>query len=120
MALSTGPDAPSAPRMTVTLTLGEPSVIVVTGEVDLDGAGPLRHAVDAALDHHPHLVFNLEGVTFADSTFLSTLLLARCTAQEREGSVRLQEPSATVHRLLELTGALELFPVITTGQLKQP
>lgn len=119
MTSSPDPGAQSAPRMTTALRLGSPSVIVVAGEVDLDGVGPLRQAVGVALDHHPHLVFSLEGVTFADSTFLSTLLLARNTALEQAGSVRLLAPSAIVQHLLALTGALELFPVITAEQLKQ-
>lgn len=106
--------------MTVAVALGEPSTVTVTGEADLEGVGPLRRALDGALDHHPHLVIDLAGVTFADSTFLSTLLLARQTALEQAGSVRLRAPSDIVRHLLDLTGALELFPVITTGQLKQP
>ncbi|WSR66335.1 STAS domain-containing protein [Streptomyces sp. NBC_01198] len=92
----------------------------MSGEADLDGTGLLLGAVDRALDHHPHLVFDLAGVTFADSTFLTVLLQTRQTAASKGGSVRLLAPSASVHRLLSLTGALGLFPVISAGQLKHP
>ncbi|WP_443054302.1 STAS domain-containing protein [Streptomyces sp. IBSBF 2435] len=107
------------PPLSVTCALGSPSVVTVAGEADLDGAGSLRDAVDRALGHHPHLVFDLAGVTFADSTFLNVLVQARQTALDQEGSVRLLAPSPTVHHLLDLTGALALFPVITAEQLKQ-
>jgi anti-anti-sigma factor len=108
------------PRMTVTLTLGEPSVIVVAGDMDLDDIGTLRDAVDRALRHHPQLIFDLAGVTFADSTFLNTLLIARESALEQAGSVSLLAPSTVVHHLLAITGAAALFSVVTAEQLRQP
>ncbi|MFI9102954.1 STAS domain-containing protein [Streptomyces fildesensis] len=103
---------PRGARLTVSLALGEPGVVTVAGEVDLNGVGPVREAVDRALDHHPHLVLDLSGVSFGDSTFLSTLLQARLHALERSGSVILLAPSAPVLRVLTITGALELFPVM--------
>ncbi|MEV5788024.1 STAS domain-containing protein [Streptomyces sp. NPDC052287] len=90
----------------------------MTGAADLDGRSLVSDAVDRALDHHPHLIFDLAGVTFADSTFLTVLLQARLTALEHGGSVRLLAPSASVHHLLALTGALSLFAVVTAEQLK--
>ncbi len=110
---------PRGARLTVSLTLGEPSVVTVAGEVDLDGVGPVRDAVDRALDHHPHLVFDLAGVSFGDSTFLSTLLQARLHALERSGSVILLAPSTPVLRVLTITGALELFPVMNQEERRQ-
>lgn len=107
-------------RFTVDARLGEPSVIAVTGETDLNSTGSLWGAVDAALDHHPHLVFDLGGVAFADSSFLNVLLHARNAALERQGSVRLRSVSSQVQNLLDLTGAAELFPTTTGEQLKQP
>ncbi|MEV4999170.1 STAS domain-containing protein [Streptomyces niveus] len=108
------PAARGEPAMTVTLHNGRPGVIVVTGEADLVGVGPLSEAVDHALSQHPHLVLDLAGVTFADSTFLNTLLRARLLAQENEGSVHLLAPSTVVRHLLKLTGAEVFFPVLTS------
>ena len=110
---------PSGPRLTVTCAVGSPSVITVNGEADMGGLDLLRDAAERALAHHPHVVFNLAGVTFADSTFLNVLVQARQTALDQEGSVRLLAPSATVQHLLDLTGALILFPVVSAEQLKQ-
>ncbi|MCM2423836.1 STAS domain-containing protein [Streptomyces sp. RKAG293] len=91
----------------------------MAGEVDLNGVGPVRDAVDRALDHHPHLVLDLAGVSFGDSTFLSTLLQARLHALERSGSVILLAPSTPVLRVLTITGALELFLVMGQEELRQ-
>jgi anti-anti-sigma factor len=115
-----GGDDEDNARLTVEARLGEPSVITVSGECDLDSIGSLQGAVDAALDHHPHLVFELGEVAFADSTFLNVLLRARNTALERQGSVRLQSVSSQVQHLLDLTGAAGLFPTTSGEQLKQP
>lgn len=106
------------PQLSVSCALGSPSVVTVRGEADLDTVGLLQEAVDRALGHHPHLVFDLAGVTFADSTFLTVLLQARQTALGQGGSILLAAPSSSVQRLLGVIGAADLFPVSTTGQLK--
>ncbi|WP_433887444.1 STAS domain-containing protein [Streptomyces sp. CA-111067] len=98
--------------MAVTLQLGTPSVIGVAGEADLDGIGPLQHALEQAARHHPHLVLDLSGVTFADSTFLNALLRARDRALGEGGSVRLRAPSSCVVHVLAVTGADVLFPIV--------
>jgi anti-anti-sigma factor len=96
-----------------------PGVIKVVGEMDLDTSDPLRGRVDRALGQHVHLVLDLSGVTFADSTFLNTLLRARQKALERGGSVSLLAPSDSVRHLLRLTGAAALFPVVTADELDE-
>ncbi|MEU1536362.1 STAS domain-containing protein [Streptomyces fagopyri] len=109
---------PDGTPLSVTYALGSPSVVTVIGDADLDGRSLVSDAVEHALNHHPHLIFDLAGVTFADSTFLTVLLQARLTALEHGGSVRLMAPSASVRHLLALTGALSLFAVVTAEQFK--
>lgn len=108
----------SGPSLSVSCALGFPSVVTVCGEADLDTAGLLREAVDRALGHHRDVVFDLAGVTFADSTFLTVLLQARQTALVQGGSILLAAPSISVQRLLSLVGAADLFAVATPEQLK--
>jgi anti-anti-sigma factor len=120
MDASPVPAPAGSQRLAVTTELGAPSVVTVAGESDLDNIEPLYTAVDAALAHHPHVVLDLAGVTFADSTFLTALVRARNDALEKEGSVRLLAVSSTVQRLLYVTGAEALFPVVSAAQLKQP
>ncbi|WP_328786292.1 STAS domain-containing protein [Streptomyces sp. NBC_00273] len=50
-------------------------------------------------------------VSFCDSSALNALLAARLTAQEAGTVVRLAAPNHQLQRLLEMTGALPLFPV---------
>lgn len=118
--MDTSPVPEDEPLLTVTVEFGEPSVVTVTGDADLDGQSSLREATERALAHSPHLVLDLSGVTFADSTFLTVLATARLEALEQAGSVRLAGVSAPVQRLLELTGATALFPDVAPGQLEQP
>jgi anti-anti-sigma factor len=107
------PDGTS--RLTVTTVLGQPSVLTVEGESDLDNIAPFSRAVDAAVTYHPRVVLDLAGVTFADSTFLTALVTARNKALEKGGSIRLLAVSPAVRRLLDLTGADVLFPLATPG-----
>jgi len=104
--------------LSVSCVLGSPSVVTVCGDADLDTAGLLREAADRALAHRPDVVFDLAGVTFADSTFLSVLLQAHQTALGQGGSIVLAAPSTSVQRLLSVVGAADLFPVATAEQLK--
>lgn len=116
MDVTPDPSAEAGRRFTVSIRFGEPSVLSVAGETDLESTGPLREAVRAALEHHPHLVFDLSGVAFADSTFLNVLLEARNAAAERDGSVRLQNAGTAVQRLLDVTGAARLFTPVAGEQ----
>lgn len=93
-------------------------MVRVYGEADLDNAGLLREAADQALAHRPDVVFDLAGVTFADSTFLTVLLQARQTALGQGGTILLAAPSTSVQRLLSVVGAADLFPVVTAEQRK--
>ncbi|SHN12769.1 STAS domain-containing protein [Actinacidiphila paucisporea] len=119
MNTSSSAAPPSGPQLSVECALGSPSVITVRGEADLDGIGHIQEAVDRALAHHPHVVFDLAGVSFADSTFLTVLLQTRLSALERGGSVQLRAPSTSVRHLLEITGALVLFPTVAAEHLRQ-
>ncbi|WP_329172465.1 STAS domain-containing protein [Streptomyces sp. NBC_01477] len=114
--MNASPVPEGEPVLRVTVALGEPSVVTVSGDADLDGQSALREAVDRALAHHPHLVFDLAGVSFADSTFLTVLATARLAALEQAGSVSLLAVSAPVQRLLDLTGAAVLFPAVAPGR----
>ncbi len=75
------------------------TVVTVSGEVDIVAGSPLEEALAGAGEH---LVVDLSGVTFMDSTGINALL----HAQRRHGQVAIVcPPSQHVRRLLELTGA---------------
>ncbi|WP_420706941.1 STAS domain-containing protein [Streptomyces sp. NRRL S-237] len=53
----------------------------------------------------------MTDLTFFDSSGLNALLQARLTTHEHGRQIRLHVPSPQVTRLLELSGAEQLFPI---------
>ncbi|MFF4324574.1 STAS domain-containing protein [Streptomyces sp. NPDC001568] len=88
------------------------TVVRVTGETDLESAQRLRTELETAIVQAPgDVVVDLTGLVFCDSSGLNALLAARLLAQERGRVLRLAGPSRQVLRLLEMTGAKDLFPI---------
>lgn len=86
------------------------SVLAVAGEVDLLTAGDFERALADAQRRSQHLLVDIRGVTFMDSTGLRALLEARQRAADGGSPFFLQvEPDGAVARLLDLAGVAELF-----------
>jgi anti-sigma B factor antagonist len=86
-----------------------PGVLVVriTGEVDMSNAASVQEAVDQVTGTDvEHLVFDLGGLEFIDSSGLAVLL----AAAQKVPSVRLRNPSPIVRRVVEVTGLSETLP----------
>ncbi|MFD5877402.1 STAS domain-containing protein [Streptomyces yangpuensis] len=84
------------------------------GEIDIETAPSLRLALAEALAHASSakpVVVDCSRLTFCDSSALNALLAERRTAQETGTVIRLAAPNRQLRRLLEMTGALPLFPV---------
>ncbi|MFD3325807.1 STAS domain-containing protein [Streptomyces sp. NPDC058701] len=86
---------------------GDAWVIVVSGDLDMDSAGPLAEALESA--GRGLVILDLSEVRFADSTALNLLLRFR-----RLVDLQLVQPSEIVSRLLTLTGADALFVIHDT------
>ncbi|WP_329402973.1 STAS domain-containing protein [Streptomyces virginiae] len=85
-----------------------------TGEIDIETAASLRLSLPEALAHASSdkpVVVDCSCLTFCDSAALNALLTARRAAQETDTVIRLAAPNHQLRRLLEITGALPLFPV---------
>ncbi|MFI7345958.1 STAS domain-containing protein [Streptomyces sp. NPDC049936] len=84
----------------------------------------MRDAVDELVSEgHVHLVWDLEGVSFMDSTGLGVLVYTMRSVEAREGSVRLAGPDGQVRRLLELTGldaVVECHPYVALARRPRP
>jgi anti-anti-sigma factor len=85
-------------------------VVAVRGEVDLSTAEAVDKAVHVAVqDGWRHLVVDLRGVDFMDSTGLH--LLVRLSERRRRGvRVELIAGNPAVERLLELSGLTDVLP----------
>ncbi|NEE09094.1 STAS domain-containing protein [Streptomyces sp. SID7499] len=81
------------------------SVLVLSGEMDVEMAPLLRAAVaELVAQGRVHLVWDLAAVTFMDSACLGTLVYAMRSTEARQGRMRLAGAGTQVRRLLELTG----------------
>lgn len=92
----------SGPRVTV----------VVAGEMDIDTAAQLRHAVGAALsDGARHVDVDSAGVDFCDCSGLAVLLRAGRHARARGTALRVVNvTSPLVERLFRSTGTAGILP----------
>jgi anti-sigma B factor antagonist len=91
--------------------MGPCAVVRVGGEVDTRTAHRLHEAVTEAAGLAPHVVIDLEHVTFVDSSGLGALIVARNTAREGRGSVSLVSPPPVVRRLLGSTRLHDVFAI---------
>lgn len=91
---------------------GSTGVVVVAGEFDLNGSDPFARVVSELVDQGAQEVrVDLDEVTFIDSSGLSALVHVRETVEARGRSFRLGHLSASVERVLELSGLRdELHP----------
>ncbi|BFV56494.1 STAS domain-containing protein [Kitasatospora sp. CMC57] len=108
---------PEAAGITVD-TRTEPDGAVVcrfAGDLDLDSVPTARAALEEGVRTGPPvLVVDLEEVAFCDSSGLNLLIRTRLAAQEAAVDLRIGPLSAPVERLLEITGATEIFQLHTS------
>ncbi|WP_411107713.1 STAS domain-containing protein [Streptomyces sp. cmx-4-9] len=93
----------------------EPALVVlgVSGELDVACAQQLRSELESVIDRAPgEVVIDLSALAFCDSSGLSALLNARLHALASGRVLCLAGASPQMLRLLELTGARGLFPVV--------
>ena len=91
------------------------ALVTVAGEIDLETASQLGdHALAALREVSPHLVLDLSGVTFMDSTGLKVLLSVQHRADLAHGSLGVVGTTRPVRRILELTGLDSAFALYDT------
>lgn len=88
------------------------TIVRVAGDVDAHSTAELdRRLADAADRDADLVVLEVSGVTFIDSTGLRTLVAANTRLADRGGRLVLRRPTATLQRLLEITGLDASFDV---------
>ncbi len=91
---------------------GGRAIITAAGEVDLYTAPRLQATFAELLrDGAYHIVVDLGGVEFCDSTGMNVLLSALKRTRERNGSVSLVDPQPPVRKILRVTGLDTVFAV---------
>jgi anti-sigma B factor antagonist len=88
--------------------VGDCAVLQVAGDVDISTAPELRDALNRT--HAAHMVVDMRGVVFLDSTGLGVLVGAHKRLQHRGGSLKIVTRRADrARRLFELTGLSRAF-----------
>ncbi|MBO8140998.1 MAG: anti-sigma factor antagonist [Firmicutes bacterium] len=95
-------------------------IVRLNGELDLESAGPFRTLVQEELDGSGrirHLILDLRGVRFVDSSGVGAILgRYREIRTRRDGQMVILGPRPPVRRVLELAGLLRLVAVADTQQ----
>lgn len=111
----------SASLKIVTESAGDRTVVVVSGEIDIDSEQTVRRALRLALARSPGgLDLDLAGVGFCDCAGLNVLLSVRAIALADGKTLRVRAAGAGVERLFAITGTSSLFghapgPAATDG-----
>lgn len=95
-------------------------IVRMSGELDLQTANVFRAEVErqlAASEHIRHLILDLRGVTFIDSSGIGAIL-GRCRDIRvlRAGKVVVYRPRPPVFRVLKLAGLMRVVEVAHTQQ----
>jgi anti-sigma B factor antagonist len=95
--------------------IGHVSVVDLSGKITIgEGDVALRNAVQGLLDNgNSNILLNLEKVSYMDSAGIGELVACYKRAKEKEGSVKLLNPSGKVYDLLSLTKLEEVFDTFT-------
>jgi anti-anti-sigma factor len=94
---------------------GDPTVIEISGEVDLSTAHLLTELVEHVADNRPaRVVLDMANVNFFCANGLRALLHARAAVTAATGQLLLRAPSAKTRRVLTITRTDHLFPLEAT------
>ena len=85
--------------------------LYLSGEFDLEGTAAVEQQISAALVEHSHLVVDLSGLTFMDSSAIGVLARTRRACDEREAKLAVRVGDSPVRRLLDLVGMNEFLGV---------
>jgi anti-sigma B factor antagonist len=96
----------------VTRREGVRTVISVTGEIDVYTAPTLRERLNELVaDGEYHLVVDMAGVDFLDSTGLGVLVGGLKRARSHEGTLQLVCDQEKILKVFRITGLTKVFPI---------
>ncbi len=85
-------------------------VLDVVGEIDVYTAPKFKEAVNSILEAgQMHLVVNMAGVTYMDSSGFGALLSATKRLKPKGGTVSLVKCSSAINRILRITKLDQVF-----------
>jgi anti-sigma B factor antagonist len=94
---------------------GEMVIVTVSGEIDVLSSGQLREYLHALIkDGRVHLVVDLSGVEFLDSTGLGVLVAVHHRLQASDGSMVFVGATERVRNVFHITRLTRVFPLFDT------
>src|ERR1700756_3183570 len=88
------------------------TVLAVRGEIDVYSAPRLREKlVELVTDGHRHIVADLEGVDFLDSTGLGVLVGGLKRLRSHDGDLTLVCTQPRILKVFEITGLTKVFAI---------
>jgi anti-anti-sigma factor len=104
---------PASPQAGEEAAVGDPLVLTLSGEIDIDVADRLVAPWYSVAEHAEHEIIeiDLHEVTFMSAAGLGLLMGMRKRQERHGGQLHLRRPPALVTRLLQLTGSQGGFPV---------
>jgi anti-sigma B factor antagonist len=98
-----------------TRTVSDRTVIVVSGEIDVYTAPKLREQIVSLVDEGQyHLVVDMSGVEFLDSTGLGVLVGGLKRVRAHDGSLALVCDEERILKIFRITGLTKVFPIHAT------
>lgn len=91
--------------------IGNVSVVDISGKITIgEGDVVMREKVQELLElDEKQIILNLEKVSYMDSAGIGELVACYKRAKEKDGTVKLLNPSGKVYDLLQLTKLEEVF-----------
>ncbi len=92
---------------------GDILIVSIYGEFDLSAADYCRRDIDQKMREYgaKHILFDLDGVTFIDSSGLGVILGRYRKVTEQGGKVAISNASPKILRILELAGLSRLISI---------
>lgn len=91
---------------------GDHMVIEVGGEIDVYTAPRLREKIVELVNAgHHHLIVDMEGVDFLDSTGLGVLVGGLKRVRGQEGTLRIVCTQERLLKIFRITGLTKVFPI---------
>ena len=89
-----------------------PTMMVLTGEIDISTAGRVREALIAISSSGENkVVVDMTNVTFMDSTGLAALVGPLKRFRSMNGQIVLRSPARPVRKVLEISGLTRVFTI---------
>jgi anti-anti-sigma factor len=97
--------------------VGSATILDLAGELTYTNRGPFKGAVERSRQAGcRHLILNMEGVRFLDSSALGMLALLSQSLRASQGIISLLNPQSYVREIITLANLHRMLPVYQTEQ----